>query len=395
MSRRQRLTVVMTHPVQYYSPWFRYIHQEADGVDLHVLYVSTPTPQQQGAGFEETFEWDVALREGYESEVFRFSEPSDRFESGSFWALDAPGIGRAIERQEPDAVLVMGWHCLALVRVILACRRRRIPLLYRGDTMGAGPRSGLGLELWRLRTRWLLSRFDRHLAVGKRAREHLERFGVPQEAIFGSPHAVDNAFFARAAAPFQASQARAAERARLGIAPEAFVSLFVGKLEPNKRVDDAIRAVSALGEASSLLVVGAGPLREAYETLSSQVGAAVRFRGFVNQTELGKAYALADCLVLPSRSETWGLVVNEAMATGLPCVVSDGVGCGPDLIEEGKTGETFPVGDIDALTRALRRLASEKDSGRSRGDACVNKMSEYDFCAATEGLMAACRSLGG
>ena len=81
--------------------------------------------------------------------------------------------------------------------------------------------------------------------------------------------------------------------------------------------------------------------------------------GFVNQSELPAVYASADLLVLPSDGqETWGLVVNEAMACGIPAVVSDAVGCGPDLIEPGRTGAIFPFGDMAALTAAIRNVLS-------------------------------------
>jgi glycosyltransferase involved in cell wall biosynthesis len=85
----------------------------------------------------------------------------------------------------------------------------------------------------------------------------------------------------------------------------------------------------------------------------------VTFAGFLNQTEIVKAYLAADCLVLPSDyGETWGLVVNEAMACGLPAIVSDRVGCGPDLIIDGVTGYIFPFGDITALAGKLLECAS-------------------------------------
>ena len=89
--------------------------------------------------------------------------------------------------------------------------------------------------------------------------------------------------------------------------------------------------------------------------------------GFLNQSQLGEAYAIADCLVLPSDwGETWGLVVNEAMATGLPCVVSDRVGCGPDLVVPGVTGDVVPFGDVPALSAALQKLRKARDRARKR-----------------------------
>ena len=103
-------------------------------------------------------------------------------------------------------------------------------------------------------------------------------------------------------------------------------------------------------------MVGDGPLRASMEQIVAGAGSPIRFAGFLNQTEMPRAYAASDALVLPSDGgETWGLVVNEAMASGLPAVVSDQVGCGPDLVLPAKTGETFPCGAVSELARTVER----------------------------------------
>lgn len=399
MTRRIRLTVVMTHPIQYYSPWFRFIAREADEIQLNVLYVTEPSAEQQGVGFEEPFDWDVPLKEGYESLLLRPSRESDRFASDRFLSLDAPGIGEAIAGLEPDTVLLSGWHSLSLVRAILACRRRGIPLLYRGDTHAQGRERDV---LWRWRSRWLLSFFGRFLSVGRRTREYLDRLGVPSACIFRSPHAVDNEFFATRAAPFLEPRARVEARREWGIAPDEFVVLFVGKLDSNKRPFDVFRAVRLMSLMSQMslmtgrarvFVAGAGPLREECVELASRLQVSADFRGFLNQSALPRAYALSDCLVLPSESESWGLVVNESMAAGTPAVVSEGVGCAPDLVEPGETGETFPAGDIAAFAARLDRIAGEIKEGRSRSERCRGRIADYTFRAATEGLVSACKSV--
>ena len=390
MTRRIRLTAVMTHPIQYYSPWFRFIAREADEIQLNVLYVTEPSAEQQGVGFEESFAWDVPLKEGYESLVLRPSRKSDHFASDGFLGLDAPGIGEAIAGLEPDAALVSGWHSLALARAILACRRRGIPLLYRGDTHLRGRKRDI---LWRYRSRWLLSFFEGFLCVGLRTREYLDRLGVPSARIFRSPHAVDNEFFERGSAPFLDPRNRADARREWGIGPEDFVVLFVGKLDSNKRPIDLLRAVRLMNGRGRVLVAGTGPLRQECAELASSLQVTVDFRGFLNQSALPRAYALSDCLVLPSESESWGLVVNEAMAAGTPAVVSEGVGCAPDLVEPGETGEIFAVGDIEAIAARLQKISKEIEDGRRRSNRCQERMTDYSFRAATEGLVSACRSV--
>lgn len=243
-----------------------------------------------------------------------------------------------------------------------------------------------------MRTRWLLSRFDRYLSVGVRVREYLRSFDVPDALVHDSPHCVDNEFFAKSAQRFREPNVRAEARSELGISGADFVVLFVGKLEPKKRPDDLLRALALMEKSPVLVVVGSGPMEAQCREIASNLGVSVRWCGFLNQTELGRAYAISDCLVLPSGwGETWGLVINESMAAGLPCVVSDRVGCAPDLVLDGETGETFPFGDGPALARALERVRS----GANRASACQNHAGRFSFHAATDGLVAACRKVVG
>ncbi|MGH9332522.1 MAG: glycosyltransferase, partial [Vicinamibacteria bacterium] len=234
---------------------------------------------------------------------------------------------------------------------------------------------------------------DRFLCVGERVREYLESLGVISRHIFWSPHAVDNEFFSIHVEPLLEAEARVEARRGWGIGPDDFVVLFAGKLDRSKRPGDVLRALGSMNAGARALVAGSGPLREECIELASRLRVAADFRGFLNQTELPLAYAVADCLALPSQSETWGLVVNEAMACGVPCVVSEGVGCAPDLVEPGETGEIFPLGDIDALADRLTFISEEIEAGRTRAHQCREKVRAYSFEAATSGLLSACRSV--
>lgn len=389
MSAPIRLTAVLVHPVQYYAPWFRQIAAECPEIDLTVVYATEPTPEQQGVGFGRAFTWDVPLTEGYRCQVVRPARPEDDLHSHSFRGVDVPEIGEAVLATRPDAVLIPGWYSATLLRAIRACRRAGIPVLYRGDSNLASAPKGLKRLAWRARTRLRLRAYDGYLATGTRSREYLESFGVRPERLFDSPHCVDNDLFARQAAPFQTPEGRREARESLGLAADAFVVLFAGKLEPVKRPLDLVHALPLLGPGAQLLVVGDGELGAEHRRAAATLGvaAAVTWAGFLNQTEMARAYAAADCLVLPSASETWGLVVNEAMATGLPCVVSDRVGCAPDLVHPGETGEIFPCGDREALARAVERIRT----GPDRAPACRARAAAHSFAAATAGLLAACR----
>jgi len=394
MTRPLRLTAVLTHPIQYYAPWFRHIHAHAPQLALTVVYATRPTPAQQGAGFDVPFEWDVPLTDGYHSVIVRDAQPGDRIDTGAFSGVDVREIGAAIADTRPDVVLITGWYSKTLVRALAACRRLGVPVLFRGDShLQSGP-TGWRRPLWIAKTWTLLRMFDGYLSPGTRVDEYLAWFGVPGHRVFRVPHGIDNDRFEQSAASYQAPEVRAAARREAGIDPSAFVVLFSGKLVDRKRPLDVIRAAARTTAPTTVLVAGAGPLDTAMREEAARLGVKVRMLGFVNQTQLGHAYAIADCLALPSNhSETWGLVVNEALATGLPVIVSDAVGCAPDLVHENVTGRQYRLGDVSALAQAIDGVRQRMPLTDAVRAACRAAVATSDVATMTDGLVRACRSV--
>lgn len=382
MTPRIRLSVVMTHPIQYYAPWFRYIAANASDIDLKVHYCVTPTPKQQGVGFDEAFTWDNSLLSGYDHEILRRPSRGVEIHSSSFLGVAVPEVVSALRRSKPDVVLVPGWYSISLIAAALTARLSGVPVLYRGDSKLSLPWRGSMRK--RLRTWGMLELFTHYLSVGQKNHEFLRNYSIPESRIFFAPHCVDNAFFANAAATVD----RSAERAKWNITHN-FVILFAGKFEDQKRPWDVIEAAGMMHPSPTVIMAGSGEAEERCKEAAKNSPAQVVFAGFRNQEEIARLYALADCLVLPSESETWGLVVNEALAAGLPCIVSDGVGCAPDMIEDDKTGFVVPVGDLAAITRTLARVRDEIANGHDFGEACRARASMYSFESATAGLHAA------
>ena len=387
-----RLTIVQTHPVQYNAPWFRYLTANCPEIDLTVVYASRPRAEQQGAGFDCEFTWDTPLYDGYKWEIVRESLDTDDFSTAAYRGLDVKGIGKTLDATNPDVILVPGWYSVTMMRCLLWARARGVPVLYRGDTNNSTGPDGVMRFLWNLKAAGLLALYSGYLSVGTRSREYLLSHGVSTARMFASPHVVDNDAFAAGAEPHLTVQGRAAARARFGARESDFVVLFAGKLEGRKRPLDAVRAVSALGPNAMLAIAGAGDLDADIIVEASRLAVRVAMVGFINQSRLGPIYAAADCLLLPSDTESWGLVINEAMATGLPAVVSDGVGAAPDLIVSGVTGEVARTGDVKDLARALDNVRA-KGGRMGMGDACRARAARHTFAAASAGLAAACQSV--
>jgi glycosyltransferase involved in cell wall biosynthesis len=386
-----RLTFVLTHPVQYFSPWFRYITAErrAD-IDLTVLYGAVPTPEQQGIGFGTAFSWDVPVTDGYRFALCT-DTPARDVSSDSFFGVDVPDIDERIAATAPDAVIVPGWHSVMQTRALRGCRRRGVPVLYRGDsTLASGPR-GLVRPIWAVKTRLMLRQFDAYLAVGRRATEYLRAFGIAERVIYHSPHCVDNDWFAAQAATHQGS--RRALREGAGARDDDFVVLFAGKFVGRKRPLDAVRAVAGLGSRAVLLMAGDGPLADEARREAARLGVRLHWRGFLNQSALPEAFAASDALLVPSTWESWGLIVNEALASGVPCVVTSGVAAAPDLIADGASGFTVRGGDVASMTRRLAEIRTARERGHDFAAACRQHAGVCSFEKATDGVVAALRSV--
>ncbi|HTM04914.1 MAG TPA: glycosyltransferase family 4 protein [Vicinamibacterales bacterium] len=382
-----RVTFVLTHPVQYQAPWLRYIAAHAPELELTVLYGALPTADQQGTGFGTAFEWDVPLTHGYRWEVC--SSVARDFNSDAFFGIDVREIGERIAATSPDVVVVNGWHSAMQIRALRACREVHVPVLYRGDsTLSSGPRS-FARPLWRMKTRMMLRQFDGYLSVGEHAAAYLRSFGIPSSLVTRSPHCVDNARFAAAAQSLWPR--RQALRAAIGATDDDFVVLFAGKFQDRKRPLDAVRSVARLGQGAMLMTAGDGPLASDAREAAARLGVRLAWRGFMNQSALPEAFVAADCLIVPSEWETWGLIVNEALASGLPCVVTEGVAAAADLVVDAVTGYTTAVGDIDGMVRALSAVRA---TGRGRfSPACRQQVEQCSFAEATRGLLAAVEGL--
>lgn len=389
MTNRYRLGVLTTHPIQYQVPWFRALAARPD-VDLTVLFCMRPDPRSQGDGFGVDFQWDVPLLDGYAYRVLdnRAAVPSvTRFDG-----CDTPGITADVRQGAFDALLVNGWVVKSCLQALAACRRLGVPCLVRGESNTLRRRAA-----WkRLVHRLLLRRYAACLAIGQLNREFYLAAGVPPSRIFWTPYGVDNARFAAAAAGLRGERSRL--RREWGIPDDAFVPLFCGKLVPKKRPLDLLRAIPAARAATPrpihVLVAGDGELAGECRRAAATLGVAATFAGFLNQTAIPRAYAAADCLVLPSDDgETWGLVVNEAMASGLPAVVSDQVGCHPDLIVPDATGQTYPMGDAPALGQRLGLLAANPALAAAWGARAARHVERYGCEAVVEGIVLALRAV--
>lgn len=382
--RRPRVGLLATHPIQYYVPWYRALARD---VDLEVFFSHQQTGSgQASAGFGVAFDWDVPLLEGYRHTFLR--NTARHPDVSTFWGCVTPELPRVIRDRAFDAFIVHGWSTRSYWQSMTACWRTGTPILVRGDSNLSTPRAWWWRTLKEPIFRAFISRFDGYLTVGERARRYLLHYGAREDRCFRAPHCVDNTFFAERAAALHAD--RTAVRDQFGLSPNDVAFLFAGKFIDVKRPDLFIEAIGRAAQQDRRVVgvmVGDGPLLESARAKAAALGVSIVFAGFLNQSEIVRAYVAADVLVLPSRSETWGLVVNEAMACGLPAIVSDTVGCADDLIVAGETGSVFPAGDVAALSGRMIDLATNADARLRQGAAARRRVARFDVRDAVRGTL--------
>jgi glycosyltransferase involved in cell wall biosynthesis len=264
-----------------------------------------------------------------------------------------------IGQRDVELVHLAGWGHPLLLAALVAAWLRRIPVTMESDTP-----LPVGLPLWKRAAKRLLYPVlfklpSRFLPGGSRQAAYLRHYGVADEGIVVAQMTVDVTAITRHVDGLDDAR-RAKIRRDLGLADETTVFLYVGRMESYKGVPELVEAFGRLsaGEErppATLLLVGDGSMRNAL-VRGAKGDSHIRWPGRLSGTALLDAYAAADVFVLASRFEPWGLVVNEAMAAGLPVIATDRVGCVDDLVAQGVTGLVVPAGSPDALAAAMESL---------------------------------------
>lgn len=365
------LAILTSHPIQYQVPIWRAL-AASDSVPFEVWYLTDHGVKPYlDVQFGERFAWDLEMLGGYPHRFLRVNSDWNlrRFRGVKL----CENLAARLKEVGARALWVEGWRFSALWTAVACAKRAGVDVWLRGESndLKTDP-------CWkRMPKRMILGRhfrqIDRFLCIGSANRRLYESYRVPHHKLVAAPYCVDNDRFAE-----QATQLRGRRqeiRARWRIPPEAFCVLFCGKFIEKKHPMDVVLAAKRLQQSQGerrpihVLFVGAGALgnelrkhcRIAFDVEPPPSGrsddagdATASFVGFLNQTEIPAAYVAADALVLPSDAgETWGLVVNEAMACGLPAIVSDQCGCAEDLSARVDPHLVFRRGDIDDLARAM------------------------------------------
>lgn len=298
---------------------------------------------------------------------------------GGFQAKLNPSVWTALTAERPQAVIIGGYALPTNQLAMLWCRRHRVPYLLLWESHDLNERPPLRRAVAWGPSAAALQGAAGVLPASSLARERLIRSGFPAERLHVLPNAPDVRRIA-ASVPLP-------DRPSDG--PPTF--LYSGRLVADKDLPTLLHAFAGVQREipdAQLAIVGGGPLESELKELSAGLGLRhVAFKGFLQPDDLPAAYAAADVFVLPSRHEPFGVVVMEAMAAGLPVVVSTSVGCADDLVDD-SCGVVFPVGDVERLTAAMVMLGTDAGRRRAMGRAARGAVMKWDidYCVATIAL---------
>jgi len=380
---KKKLAIISSHPIQYNAPMFALLAQ-SEIIEPKVFYTWS---QSKGTLFDKDFgktiQWDIPLLDGYDYEFIEnvSSDPGPKGYKG----IICPELNAKIEEWGADALLVFGWNYQAHQRA-MKYFKGKIPVHFRGDSTLIDETSGPKQILRRLFLTWIYRRTDYAFYVGENNRQYFIKHGLKNHQLFYAPHAIDNTRFNDADGTYK--REAAAWRKELGISDQEIILLFVGKFEPKKNPLILIEAARQVQNPNLHFVfVGNGMLEDEMKS-KSQGMKNIHYLPFQNQSKMPVVYYLSDILALPSQGpgETWGLVINEAMACERVVLVSTKSGCAIDLVENGKNGYIFESGNLPQLVDVIMKMTVSKTDLQKMGDYSLKKIQDWSFSAIVKSI---------
>jgi len=382
----KKLAIVSTHPIQYNSPWYQLLNQRGK-IEIKVFYTWSQTAKgpKYEPDFKRTVEWDIPLLEGY---AYAFVENVAK-EPGShhFKGIDNPALNKTIEAWKPDVLLIIGWS----YKSHLACLRYfkgRVPVLFRGDSTLLDETKGAKTILRRVFLTWVYKHIDKALYVGANNKAYFKAHGVKEKQLIPAFHAIDNDRFSI----FTDEQkgAVAGFQQQLEIEEDVFVVLFAGKFEEKKNPFFLLELARRINDPKIIfLLTGNGPLEEELKAKAAN-DKRIKFLPFQNQSLMPALYRLGSVFILPSKGpgETWGLAANEAMASGLPVILSSKTGGAVDLING--NGLLFTPGETERVVRYIEELKNSPQALQEARNASLRWVKKFSYVQLAEAVEKGC-----
>lgn len=381
----------LSHPIQYVSPLLRELSLQTT---LKVYYYGGQTAVNDDKGFGQKVTWDIPLLDGYNYEFLKNSSGSKGMNTRFFDAINW-SVFKVLRQSDDNVVIVNGWAYVSDWFVFLAAKLYGKKVWMRAEM--PWNQEELKPKSFKKSLKFILFKYiifkyfiDKFLYIGSQNKKYYLMHGVMETRLIFAPYAVDNQ-------RFQCLKTDGlSARQKWNIDAKQIVILYSGKLIDKKKPLDLLKAFHQLNDANTtLFYMGDGPLRNELEAYISQHQVKnVVISGFINQSEIGTIYSMADLFVMCSGiGETWGLSVNEALNFSLPVIVSSTCGSSFDIVENGVNGFVFNEGDVNALTECIKCIIDDSILREKMGVASKVKINQFSHSITCQNIKAVLQSL--
>jgi len=353
MKNRVRVLLIIYAIAPYRIPLFNYIHQMGD-FNFKVIALSEKEKNRDWQICKNNIKFNQEVLPGLH--FFIYGEKREipiHLNRKVFIRL---------RQYNPDVVITDGYDSLAYWQAFLYCKIFKKKYILWNETSLLSTDSVVGVR--RLLKNIIINGANSYIAMGKKAKEYLEFFGANPKNIFTGLNTVDVEYFREETLKLKKDKNLLAKRKKY----PKILFLYVGQLIKRKGANQILKALNILRDHEiGLLIVGSGPEEKNLKKFCKENTIKnVFFEGYCQQSELPKYYALADVFILSSFLEVWGLVVNEALASGLYVLCSKYAGVAYDLIKEGWNGEIFDSDNINEIVELIKQTKGQIDSIRNR-----------------------------
>ncbi len=360
----KKLAIVVSHPIQYYASLFREVAKE---IPLVVFYGDNPSSDNVGkSGFGIPIKWDIDMFSDYNYEFYNNINEKNS-DLTTYNSVAVKDIEEHFKKHQITHCIIFGWYLKYYIQALKYCNKNKICVAVRGDSQINPNGSKLKHFIKKLSYPFLLKKYNSLFYVGIHNKEYLLTYGAKEKQLIFSPHAVDQNFWT--------------PKVQKEKNQDKIIFLWVGKFINIKRPLDMVEAFNNVSQNHNnieLWMVGSGNLFNRVEA-KSKTNKKIQLLGFKNQSELKEVYSKADCLVLTSESESWGLVVNEAFCFNIPVILSDTCGCSSDLIIENETGYIYKKGSISELSKKMIHFIKDFKSSKNFNSAISEKNKIYSY----------------
>lgn len=356
-----KLAIIAPVPFYYHTPFYQELAKSPE-IDLTVYYCSNETLHgtdiEKAYNTKGSFGAEEDLLKGYSNKFLKNYSPEPSFMNWPFGLINF-GIWKEIKQGKYDAVVLQSWTNLTWWLAFLACLRYKTPVLFMTDSnvVSESTKSAVKIYIKKiLLGNFLFKKASGFLTSGGANEQFYGYYGVPAGKMVRVPFSWGYRDLLKEAEKIK--NRREETRRSFGISQNDFVILYVGRLSKEKLPLTILDAYNSIDKPNKkLFLVGDGPMRlEVEQKIKDLKIKNVYLAGFLPRKSTFDFYNMADVFVLPSKAETWGIVVNEAMCFSLPVLVSDRVGAGVDLVKNGYNGFIFKTGDAVSLSEDIKKI---------------------------------------